>query len=155
MCAIDLSKAFDIVNDHALLMKLMKRKCLEFYSSMVRDCVLSYTFAVKFGVRHGSVLSLFLFAIYLDNIPVNRCLILSSFVVMYADGILLIAPSVSELQRRFHACKLELSCLDICINIKKSCCIRIGPRCDVKYASILTIKGHNIGLAKYDIWIHA
>jgi len=49
------------------------------------DCVLSYTFAVKFGVRQSSVLSPFLFAIYLDDIPVNRSLIPSSFVVMYAN----------------------------------------------------------------------
>jgi len=48
-------------------------------------------------------------------IPVNRSLIPSSFVVMYADDILLIAPSVSELQRLFHACEFELSCLDMCI----------------------------------------
>jgi len=38
---------------------------------------------------------------------------------MYADDILLIAPSVSELQFFFHACELELSCLDMCINTKK------------------------------------
>ena len=27
---------------------------------------------------------------------------------------------------------------------KKSCCIRIGPRCDVKCGSISTMKGHNL-----------
>ena len=59
---------------------------------------------------------------------------------MYADDILLIASSVSELQRLFHACEFELSC----INTKKSCCIRTGPRCDVKCASISTMKGHNL-----------
>jgi len=37
---------------------------------------------------------------------------------MYADDILLIAPSVSELQRLFQACKCELNNLDICINVK-------------------------------------
>ena len=75
------------------------------------------------------------------NSTINRSLIPSSFVVMYADDILLIAPSVSELQRLFHACEFELSCLDMCINTKKSCCIRIGPRYDVKCASISTMTG--------------
>jgi len=65
--------------------------------------------------------------------------------MMYAGDILLIAPSVSALQRLFHACEFELSCLlDMCINTKKSCCIRIGPRCDVKCAIISTMKGHNL-----------
>jgi len=71
-------------------MKLMKRNLpvvltdilenwLKYCSSMVKwDCVFSYTFAVKFGVRQGSVLSPFQFAIYLDDIPVNRSLIPSS-----------------------------------------------------------------------------
>jgi len=63
---------------------------------------------------------------------------------MYADDILLLASSVSELQRLFHACEFELSCLDMCINTKKSCYIRIGPRCNVKCASISTMKGHNL-----------
>jgi len=45
--------------------------------------------------------------IYLDDIPVFRSLIRRSFVVMYADDILLIAPSVSELQRLFQACEMR------------------------------------------------
>ena len=35
-----------------------------------------------------------------------------SFVVLYADDILLTAPSVSELQELFDACAIELSWLD-------------------------------------------
>ena len=69
---------------------------------------------------------------------VNRSLIPSSFVVMYADDI---DPSVSELQRLFHACEFELSCLDMCINTKKSCCIRIGARCDVKMCQHIDHEG--------------
>ena len=60
----------------------------------------------------------FLFAIYLDDIPVLRSLLprLSLFVVVYADDILLIAHSVSELEELFDACVIELSWLDM--NIK-------------------------------------
>ena len=49
---------------------------------------------------------------------------------MYADDILLIAPSCGELQ--------------LCIYIKKSCCIRIGPRCDMVCANISTSNGHSL-----------
>jgi len=65
--------------------------------------VFSATFQIRFGVRQGSVLSLFLFAIYLDDIPILRSLLPRSFVVLYADEILSIAPSVSELQELFDA----------------------------------------------------
>ena len=60
----------------------------------------------------------FLFAIYLDDIPILRSLLPRSFIVLYADDILLIAPSVSELQELFDACAIELSWLDMNINEK-------------------------------------
>jgi len=132
-CAIDLSKAFDKVNHHALLIKLMKRKLpvilLELLENWLQNCysrikwtmhvgLLSATFQIRFGVRQGSVLSPFLFAIYLDNIPILRSLLPRSFVVLHADDILLIAPSVSELQELFDACAIERSWLDMNINEK-------------------------------------
>ena len=156
LCAIDLSKAFDKVNHHALFTKLMERNLpvplLELlenwlyhcFSSVKWDQVFSEPFAVKFGVRQGSVLSPFLFAVYLDDIPVNRSLIRSSFVLLYADDILLIAPSIEELQRVFAACEGELNLLDMCINVKKSCCLRIGPRYDSKGASVTTMSGYSL-----------
>jgi len=156
LCSIDLSKAFDKVNHHALLMKLIKRNLpvdlLDLLDNWLQNCfscvkwnhVLSHTFMVKFGVRQGSVLSPYLFAIYLDDIPVFRSLIPRSFVVMYADDILLIAPSCGELQLLFQACECELNALDMCINTKKSCCIRIGPRCDMATANISTSNGHTL-----------
>ena len=71
LCSIDLSKAFDKVNHQALLIKLIKRKLpvalldlLESwlknsFSSIKRGHIFSYIFAIKFGVRQGSVLSPF------------------------------------------------------------------------------------------------
>jgi len=82
------------------------------------DPLFSATFQIRFGVRHGSVLSPFLFAIYLDDIPILRSLLPRSFVVLYADDILLTAPSLSELQELFDACAIELSWLDRNINEK-------------------------------------
>ena len=75
LCAVDLSKAFDKVNHHALYLKLMKRlvpnellNLLEFWLSGCYSCVkwfndLSNLFPINFGVRQGSVLSPTLFAI--------------------------------------------------------------------------------------------
>ena len=48
--------------------------------------------------------------------------------MLYADDILLMAPSVIELQKLLTLCEAELKWLDMTINVKKSCCIRIGPR---------------------------
>ena len=92
MCSVDLSKAFDKVNHHGRLIKLMKRKLpLHFleiikrwlimcYSVVKWKSVLSHVFDVKFGVRQGSEseLSPFLFALYLDDVWNSRELIPSS-----------------------------------------------------------------------------
>jgi len=78
----------------------------------------SYAFVVKFGVRQGSVLSPFLFAVYLDDIWDNRQIIPSYYVIIYADDILLISSSICELQRIFDICERELMWLDMVINVK-------------------------------------
>ena len=54
---------------------------------------------------------------------------------------MLIAPSVSELQRLLDECETELNYLDMSINVKKSCCMRVGPRCDVLCSAIITSNG--------------
>ena len=50
------------------------------------------------------------------------------YVVLYADDILSISPSVSHLELSLNACERELEWLDMTFNFKKSCCLRIGHR---------------------------
>ena len=51
----------------------------------------------------------------IDGANLNICECYNEFdrlqLLFITDDILLIAPSVSELQRLFHACEFELSCL--------------------------------------------
>ena len=86
-------------------------------------------------------MSPFLFAIYLDDIIDYRLNGQSCYVILYADDILIIAQSVTELQRYLLICERELLWLGMSINIKKSCCMRIGPRYDAICNNILTTSG--------------
>ena len=83
-----------------------------------------------------------LFAVYLNDTVVHLGLRQHLFIVLYADDILLLAPSVTELQRLLTASEQELNWLDMSINAKKSCCLRIGPRFDHKCAGITTSSGY-------------
>jgi len=49
---------------------------------------------------------------------------------MYADDLLLLSISMQELQLmvNMHVCLAELTALGLEINIKKSECVRVGPR---------------------------
>lgn len=58
----------------------------------------SFVLNVSFGVRQGWVLSPSLFAVYIDDIDKLSKMIMCAYVVLYADDILLIAPSMSALQ---------------------------------------------------------
>ena len=46
---------------------------------------------------------------------------MSSFIILYADDIVLLAQSVGELQHILSVCERELSWLDMNINSNKSC----------------------------------
>jgi len=101
----------------------------------------SVCFEVNFGVRQGSVLSPYLFNIYLDDIANLNNYFKRSFIIIHADDILLIAVTVSALESLLRACESELQFLDMSINVKKSSCIRIGHRQNVICASIMTCDG--------------
>ena len=156
LCAVDLSKAFDKVNHQALLIKLMSRNLpvvlLDLLDYWLHHCfftvkwndIFSDLFCVDYGVRQGSVLSPFLFAIYLSDVSFQLSIIPNCYIILYADDILLIATSINELQCLFSACERELLWLDMRINAKKSCCLRIGPRCNIIASPVVTYDGHTL-----------
>jgi len=161
ICTLDMSKGFDKMNHFALFIKLMERKfpielliILEKWFNMSITCVrwcgqVSYFFKLMAGVRQGGVLSPVLFAIFIDGIvskamSTNVGCYLSTVCVslfLYADDILLLAPSVTGLQMLLNVCEQELTDLDMRLNISKSHCMRFGKRFDAPCSSIISKQG--------------
>ncbi len=67
---------------------------------------------------------------------------------MYADDILLMAPTVTALQHLFSVCESELEWLDMPINVKKTVCMRIGPKYKDNPYTIVTKSGLEINWAQ-------
>jgi hypothetical protein len=158
ICSIDLSKAFDKTNHYVLLLKLMERKlpvqlinifeqwfCCSQTSIKWGNCF-SYFFPLKAGVRHGGVLSPIYFSIYMDSLidkissSKYGCYIscINFSIIMYADDIVLLAPTVTGLQMLLLACENELNSLDMRLNTKKSVCLRFGTAFDALCAPMVT-----------------
>src|ERR1043165_6815992 len=88
------------------------------------------------SVSNICVLSPFLFALYVNDLLINvntsrlGCQIKSfSFnSVMYADDLILLSISISDMQKMLLICKKSLDDLDLDINIDQSACMIIGSR---------------------------
>ena len=148
LCALDLAKAFDKMNRHALFIKLLNRNCpitliniLDCWFSKTLVCVkwgdaISSYVTLQCGVRQGGILSPALFSVFINDVIVRlhksslgchiRNLCLNTF--MYADDLLLLSITIHDLQSMLNICKTEFDWLDMSVNIKKSACIRIGNR---------------------------
>ena len=164
LCAIDISKAFDRMNHHGLFIKLMQRSLpsnlLAVFENWFDKCftcvrwgsVYSISFKVSCGIRQGGVLSPHFFAVYIDDIVKkvrSLCIgchlgLVCFSIFLYADDILLLAPSITALQKLVNVCEYELHLLDLAINSKKSVCTRIGFRWDAECSAIVTLDGNHI-----------
>ena len=161
ICALDLSKAFDRMNHYALFLKLMDRNVpinllsiFEVWFAISKTCVkwnnyVSAFFNLAAGVRQGGVLSPTLFAIFINDI-VDKvqsanvgCYIstICASIFLYADDILLIAPTVTGLQTLLHVCENELIIIDMQLNVNKSMCMRFGPRFDCEVVELISLSG--------------
>ena len=111
----------------------MGRSCHEFFTLIS-------------GVRQGEILSPALFAIFIDDIFLkvklaNVGCYVCSYIIMYADDILLMAPTITGLQHLLTVCERELVALVMQINVDKSMCIRFGQRFDAQCANLTSIHG--------------
>jgi hypothetical protein len=145
---IDLQKAFDKVDHYALLNILMNKNIHFQIIDVLHNWLTNSDFLVKWdntisdkinifsGVRQGGILSPLLFNIYVDSLLTKLELSgLGCFVnkkcsnsLMYADDLVLLSISITDLQNMLNICHLELMKLNLPINISKSHCIRLGPR---------------------------
>lgn len=164
MCMVDLSKAFDKLNHYALFLKLLDRKfpveLINIFTQWFQvsaTCVkwggcFSEFFNLSTGVRQGGVLSPYFFSIYVDDIIKQirssnlGCHISATSVaiIMYADDIVLVAPSVDSLQALLILLEHLLDELDMRINSTKSVCIRFGPRHDAVCSNLTSKNGEQI-----------
>ena len=103
-----------IPNELLALLEFWLSSC---YSRVKWDNAWSDPFLLGFGVRQGSVLSPYLFAVYLYNLT-SACSSLRAglYIVLYADDILLIAPSVCGLENLLRICEAELVKIDMLVN---------------------------------------
>ena len=66
-------------------------------------------------------------------------------IFLYADDVILLAPSVQALQSLVDIYASELEFLDVAINVGKSACMRFGPRFKNACADRpIVVSGHSI-----------
>jgi len=63
-------------------------------------------------------------------------------IILYADNILLLSPSVEGLQQILTVCETAINSLGLCLNYRKSVCMRVGPRYSAHCVNIKTINGN-------------
>ena len=165
ICFMDASKAFDRINHNLLFQKLLKRKVPCIIVRLLRIWYASQQFLVKWGcnysspfhvtngVRQGSIISPILFNVYIDCLSKQLtklqigCHINSVCMnhLMYADDMVLIAPSPRALQTLMDTCNVYAKSNDLIFNQTKTKCMVIKPKVFSKlYVPVFKLAGIDI-----------
>ena len=142
-CFMDMSKAFDKVC-HSYLFNVMKERGVpdyiinilqNWYTNQIMNVrwgdAVSSDFHVSCGVKQGSVLSPYLFNIYMDNLSDELsshkigCIVNDQVVNhnIYADDIALFSPSMSGLQKLVNVCNTYMTSMKLSLNANKTKCV--------------------------------
>ena len=139
-CFIDIKKAFDSIDHQILMIKLLKCGIPQIYVNVVKYWYTNQYVNVRFmssmsdkwkienGVRQGGVLSGLFFCIYMDSLIDTvaslkygcKLGIHDSSIIVYADDIVLLAPSLTSLQFLIDKASKEARELKLNFNDKKS-----------------------------------
>jgi hypothetical protein len=158
LCFMDIRKAYDRVNYWILLEKLYDRQAPGYLISVLAYWFSNQFFRVKWGngrseifcngngLRQGGILSPQLFNVYLDSLSIDLqnervgCYINGVFIncLMYADDMVLLAPTVNALQQLIRCCESFANDHDIIFNESKTECMAILPK-NTKIAKVCNV----------------
>ena len=140
-CFIDFTKAFDLLVRENIWVKLIKigvrgnilnvlRSMYENVKSRVKiNNTLSDTFICSLGVRQGDCLSPFLFSIYVNDLEETFIRegfkgisigMFKLFLLLYADDIVVMAESISDLQNAMNILKDYCDKWKLTVNVNKT-----------------------------------
>ena len=142
-----MSKAFDMVNHHKLFEKLVKLKfprmlvklLIFWYSTQMVNVrwksTVSSSFLMRNGTRQGSILSPYLFSVYMRDISsaLNQSGIgchvggNSCNIIFYADDMVILAPSWESLQRLLNLAAHVVHGIEMTFNASKSVAMILMP----------------------------
>ena len=159
---LDASKAFDRLVHVGLFLKLLERgipliflNLIIYWYSKLQCRVrwgesLGEWFFIEAGVRQGGILSPTFYCIYVDDlVKILKdagigCHVRNSFmsILLYADDMCLIAPSLKGLQRLLQMTELFCKTWDIMLNPKKSKNMQFGKK--VESLPFLQLDGNDL-----------
>lgn len=132
-------------------------------NAMVRwEKAFSYSVRLPASVRQGLILAPFLFAIFVKDVLNKlglcglacRLKTINVNAIMYADDLLLMSTSITELQMLINLASALISDCGLTMNAAKTICIRISSRHRIDSCS-LTVDGIAIGFKRdlrYPFW---